>query len=253
LHRPPAHVSALSGQAYTCIRPVIRNRWRRSQPYVAVSCRLSTHRRSLVGHPVPPGGWAFLTVGLPGTVAGVWTPSGFPRSAHTRCDRGGRPLYPGTAVLSQPDFPVRLAPAALSAARPVPHWCNPSAGLVLTRHHQGFTCVHPSGLPLTCSPRMEQRPLGFPPDASNPTVTGDARQEQGQATSTGLELHPRHRRTSFDALTCNVRPRVAQEHPPRSPCTLASGRPGRSRGDLRHAGQGAHLVAQLGGEGAARQ
>jgi hypothetical protein len=49
-----------------------------------------------------------LTVGLPDQAC-VWTPSGFPRSAHTRRDRAGCPLYPGTALLPQPAFPVRLA------------------------------------------------------------------------------------------------------------------------------------------------
>ena len=34
------------------------------------------------------------------------------------------------------------------AASPGPRSSNPSAGLPMTRHQQGFTCVHPSGLPL---------------------------------------------------------------------------------------------------------
>ena len=34
----------------------------------------------------------------------------------------------------------------------------------MTRHHRGFTCVHPSGLPLACSRWMEQQPLGVPPE-----------------------------------------------------------------------------------------
>ncbi len=44
----------------------------------------------LLGLPVPPRAYAPLTIGLPGLKAG--TPTGFPRSAHTRRDRGGRPL-----------------------------------------------------------------------------------------------------------------------------------------------------------------
>jgi hypothetical protein len=45
------------------------------------------------------------------TPSGVWTPTGLPRFAHTRHDRGGRPLYPGnrgvpTAGISFPDCRV---------------------------------------------------------------------------------------------------------------------------------------------------
>jgi hypothetical protein len=46
----------------------------------------------------------------------------------------------------------------------------------MTRHRQEFTYVHPSGLPLACYIWMKQMPLGVYPDASNPAVTGDARQ-----------------------------------------------------------------------------
>jgi hypothetical protein len=42
-----------------------------------------------------------------------------------------------------------LQPACAASQRPVPGpRCSvPSAGLHVTRHHRGFTCVHPSGLP----------------------------------------------------------------------------------------------------------
>ena len=43
-------------------------------------------------------------------------------------------------------------------------------GLTLTRHHQGFTHVHPSGLPLTCGPRMEREPLGLNPELRTPQL-----------------------------------------------------------------------------------
>ena len=50
-------------------------------------------RHSLLGHPVPAGGSAFLTVGPPALPGRI--PSGFPRSAQLSSDRGGCPLYPG--------------------------------------------------------------------------------------------------------------------------------------------------------------
>ena len=51
------------------------------------------HRHSLLGHPVPARGSAFLTVSPPALPGRI--PSGFPRSAQLSCDRGGCPLYPG--------------------------------------------------------------------------------------------------------------------------------------------------------------
>jgi hypothetical protein len=48
--------------------------------------------------------------------------------------------------------------AAASPCIPLEHsaWRDPN----VTRHHQGFTHVHPSGLPLACGPRTERGPLG---------------------------------------------------------------------------------------------
>ena len=54
----------------------------------------------------------------------------------------------------------------------------------MSRHQREFTCVHPSGLPLACSPRMERAPLGVSPDASDPAVTSDARQGGDRSTNT---------------------------------------------------------------------
>lgn len=58
-------------QASACIRPVIRDRWRKGQPFApwfpaafrppAFACRVILF---------PPGNWALLTVGLPGTTTG---------------------------------------------------------------------------------------------------------------------------------------------------------------------------------------
>jgi hypothetical protein len=36
-------------------------------------------------------------------------------------------------------------------------------GLLSRGINQGFTIIHPSGLPLTCGSRVEQEPLGFSP------------------------------------------------------------------------------------------
>jgi hypothetical protein len=92
-------------------------------------------------------------------------------------DRGGCPLYSGTAVLLQPAEALRL-PLATSQ-RLVLH---PGATFHLRgfrcRSIRGFTHVHPSGLPLACGPRMEREPLGFslklptPPLPATPVEVG---------------------------------------------------------------------------------
>src|SRR6266498_1241547 len=139
---------------------------------------------------------------------------GLPRSTRVRHDRGGRPLYPETVVLSRlgPD-PLRHLPLPSSQSS-FPATASHLAGMTVTRLHRGFTHVRPSGLLLACSPRMERETLGPHPDASHPAVTRDARQGRRQALSTGLELHLRHRRTSVDVFTHTVRPRVAPGPPP---------------------------------------
>ena len=86
---------------------------------------------------------------------------GVPRSARMSYDRGGRPLYPGDGGVlpaggSCPAGTRRFA--AASPCIPLEHsaWRDPN----VTRHHQGFTRVHPSGLPLACGPRTDRGPLG---------------------------------------------------------------------------------------------
>jgi len=90
-------------------------------------------------------------------------PTGFPRSAHTRRGRGGRPLNPGASGVHTADGVVygrRLPPPP--AARPYHPVFVPSSELAMTRHQRGFTHVRPSGLPLArLLPRTKRGPLGF--------------------------------------------------------------------------------------------
>ena len=76
----------------------------------------------------------------------------------------GRRCSPDRIALSRP------APAA--SQRPVLHPAGTShrRGSPMTRHQRGFTRVHPSGLPLTCSPRMERGPFGFFPELRTPPL-----------------------------------------------------------------------------------
>jgi hypothetical protein len=98
---------------------------------------------------------------------------------------------------------------ATSPVPPLPHPIGGGDGdETSTRIHH----IHPSGLLLACSPRMEREPLGLHLGAPHPAVTRDARRGRRQAMSTGLELHLRHR-TSIDVFTHYVRPRVAPGPP----------------------------------------
>ena len=67
----------------------------------------------------------------------------------------GRRCAPGWRARAQP------APAALLRPVPTTRWCFPSAGACTTRHHRGFTCIHPSGLPRPVTPGWDEGPWAF--------------------------------------------------------------------------------------------
>jgi hypothetical protein len=84
---------------------------------------------------------------------------------HTRETRLGPAVLstPGTAVSTRPKsiFGRRLPP--LNGRSLPPCTTTRHQGVRLTRHQQGFTVIQPMpSLPLTCSPRTERGPLGFP-------------------------------------------------------------------------------------------
>ena len=92
----------------------------------------------------PLGLCAFLAVGLPSQAR---TPSGLPRCPRVRSDRDGCPLYSGGAVPTQPTQALRLPLAASQRPTPGPGCCFHHPRLGITERRQGFTRVHPSGLP----------------------------------------------------------------------------------------------------------
>jgi len=111
-----------------------------------------------LGHPVSAGWSAFLTVSAPNDDSVVFGPNGIAvfRTSETRPGRAP-PISRDTAVFPGRGWVHRPAPAAFQ--RPVlpPRWHVTSARLTITRHHRGFTYVHPSGLPLRL----------WPPDATD--------------------------------------------------------------------------------------
>ena len=115
------------------IRPVGRRprRWRPTLAWSSVSCRLSTHRRSLLGHPVPLRSWPLLTVGLPTRNCARRTSTGFPRSARASYDRGGCPLYPEDHGAHPTGVP--------SSGPRVPLHSGQSLDPAVASHRRGFT------------------------------------------------------------------------------------------------------------------
>ena len=117
------------------------------------------------------------------------TPTGFPRSARTSSDRGGRPLYPGDngAHPDRGDLPAGRLPLrsgqSLHPAQPSHH-----AGLRLTRHQpRVHTQFARPVFPSPVAARMERAALGLQPRASHPAdqEPDDARQRWGQAIEHG--------------------------------------------------------------------
>lgn len=137
---------------------------------VPVSCCLSAAGIGFMVILCPLGSWAFLTVGLPVLEPRDRTPTGLPRCAPMRCGRDGCPLYPGDCGTHTVGAIHHPPCGAFQRPVPIPQHYDPSPGLTLTRHHRGFTDVHPSGLPLTCDHRMERQSLGLNPELHTPPL-----------------------------------------------------------------------------------
>ena len=132
--------------------------------------------------------------------ASAWTRRGF-HVPHIRVTAGLGALFtprPSGAHTTGPIPPAAARPL-FQGPGPITPVLIPSPELSITRRHQGFTRVHPPGLPpRLVIPWMEQGPLGSLPGLRTPTGrTCGARQGGGRASSTRPELHDRHRRTSY--------------------------------------------------------
>jgi hypothetical protein len=100
----------------------------------AVSRRLSAHRHSLLGHPVPARRVPpFLTVGLPGPRSG---PDSVGVSAFRTCET--RPGWVPSLLRGGGVVPVIVTSMTgacrFSTASPIPRWSIPSAGAGITKH-----------------------------------------------------------------------------------------------------------------------
>ena len=190
------------------IRPVIRTDQRRTGRPRSLSCRLSAAGIGFLGILYPPGTWAFVTSGLPPHHIGAADPDGV-ATFHTHETRPGwvppRPRDGGV----HPAGTISPAGACrFPATSPTPRLPHSIAEDYVTRHHRGFTHVHPSGLPLTCSRRMVRQPLGLNSELHTPPLPV-THVEAG----TGIEHSPGTTRSSeppFEQSSRHVRPRVAR-------------------------------------------
>jgi hypothetical protein len=170
------------------------------------------HRHSLVGHPAPAEEFR-SPHGRP-TKRPAPGPDGIStfRTSESRPD--WVPSLPrGPAVLTRPVRSLRppLAPP-FQGPGPITPVLIPSPGLSITRRHQGFTRVHPPGLPpRLVIPWMDQGPLGsspgFAPQQAGPAAharAGDGHRALARSYTTDTVGPPIHE------LTRNVRPRVAR-------------------------------------------
>jgi hypothetical protein len=142
------------------------------------------------------------------------TMTGFPRSAHARCGRVGRPLYPGTggARASRVQSPARRLPHH-SGLVLYPGRTAAYPGLDLTRHQSRVHVIRPPGLPLTRGPPATRGLLRLSPGLRTRAGRTRARTPgRGQAQSTSPELRrwPTYRQPSnLRVHSQHVRPRVA--------------------------------------------
>jgi hypothetical protein len=216
----PAHVSALSGPTVLVgIRPVtprLPPGAAASSPRVPVAFRRTGIR--LLGIPSRRRSSAPLTIGLP-KPSRPGPRRGFHVSRIRDTTGVGAPYTPRPVVFPRPTLTARSPLAASSNGQALSPW-YPSRrpGLEITRHQQGFTCVHPSGLPLArCSPGRNGGPSAFFPGLRTPTDRTRGRTpERGSISNTDRELRTRHNRPPTCEFTRHTRPRVAREKFPYS-------------------------------------
>ena len=145
-------------------------------------------RHSLLGHPIParelssPCGRLTGQDHPPGPRRGYHVP-------HARAATGvGAPYNPRTVVLARPGRLPDRHPPLPSGQSLNPATTSHHARLSFTGHQQGFTHVHPSGLPLARAPGVEPATLRLPPELRAPPSPATHVRGGDRPSSTDLEL-----------------------------------------------------------------
>ncbi|SCE55217.1 hypothetical protein GA0115245_15012 [Streptomyces sp. di188] len=213
----PAHVSSpfRDPAARTGIRPVPRDSRLERQPHVpspaAFRPPASASWASCPAGGIPPLLRSAYRAHRPGPRRGFHVP-------RTRDTAGvGAPYTPGPAVFPRPVDRPRPPLAASSSGQALAPWSSsrhPRLGL--TRHHRGFTCVRPSGLPLArLLPRTERGPLGFFPGLRTLTSgTCERTPGRGLISNTDQELRIRSITGLQSASSLEMRDFVSHQSTP---------------------------------------
>ena len=152
-----------------------------------------------------------LTIGLPAPQR--WTMTGFPRSAHARHGRNGRPLYPGTGGAHAGRCNPRPAACRITAAgSSTPAEPSPIRGYASRGISQGFTSFARPAFPSPVAPGRPGAPPAFPraphPRGQDPRT--HARAGTGSEHKPGTTPLAYIRRPSNPRVHSHrVRPRVA--------------------------------------------
>src|SRR5664280_1244750 len=96
------------------------------------------------------------------------TLTGLPRSTHTRCGRGGCLLYPGDGGAHPIDHKSSTGACRFPAASPYTPLKQPINEAADNETSTEVHAIHPSGLALTCDPRMERGPSGLNSELRTP-------------------------------------------------------------------------------------
>ena len=130
------------------------------------------------------------------------------RTRKTRLDPGAL-CTPGAGGVHTTGDRPRPPPAASQRPAPVTLDCDPPQDVMITRHQQGFTVVHP--MPAFPSPVTPDGTgiLGLYPELHTRLSRTQQRMSGRGRAWTLPGLRPWHQPASFDALTHHVRPHVA--------------------------------------------
>ena len=121
------------------------------------------------------------------------------------------PVPRGRRYSSRSTKALQPAPAASLRLVPTPRNSIPSRGAELDEASTRVQAIHPSGLPLACGRRMEQRALGLPPSFEPHRLsTDDAHRGGDRPSSTDLERAHDISRTSNQRVRSSACDLVSQ-------------------------------------------
>jgi hypothetical protein len=219
---PQAHLIASATLSAPGTRPGIRPVIQNDRPEgPAITSRFPSplgRRHSRLGHPIPAEG-----LGLPhGRLTGSEEPD-FDRATAFRTRElrpGWVPLYPEDDGARPAGSPPQPASAASQRQSLNPATTSHQARLSFTRNQQGFTHVHPSGLPLAHAPGMEPAALRLSPELRTPPSPAAHVEGRDRPSSTDLGQRSQHQSSLRSCVfTQCVRPRVARRKEGARPCT----------------------------------